>query len=208
MKVLRLQFEFEAISTPIARFTGRRESLFQGILRHWGAMAMIIEQSDIFVAAGSKQGKASSVNYRSPRGIQRRRIAEDAPLGSWTIKAKRNKPKLLLISGAGYKKRFKVKVTGPRVRDRRHSSRLRVAFFAAIAEVPMCITTSIALKALPLLVEGDTEDEFDDRPDSDNEGGDEADEGYYDNDVANEGDAELDGNGRLLIDFEVPPPMK
>ena len=190
---------------------------FKGILRHWGrnGYELVNSQTVSVTIEDPDSGKILERELPlSSRGTFNGEvdIADEAPLGSYTIHAKAGgSSSTASFEVEEYKKpEFKVKVTGPQpfasVGEKvKFTVEGRYFFGAPVskADVHYFIYRS---RYYHSWWEGDSADDFDDAAGPENEGGDESDGSYYGNDVAKEGDGALDANGRLTIDFEVPPP--
>lgn len=188
---------------------------YKGIIRRWGRNGYeLVDGKTVNVTIEDpNSGKVSEVELPlSSRGTFSGEvdIADEATLGSYRIVAKIGE---LEVSSdfevQEYKKpEFKVKVTGPKkfasVGEKVKFNVEANYFFGAPvtkADVHYYVYRSRYYHSWWSSDEGD---EFDDLAGSDNEGGDESEEGYYGNDVVTEGDGTLDSHGRLAVDFEVP----
>jgi uncharacterized protein YfaS (alpha-2-macroglobulin family) len=190
---------------------------FKGILRQWGRNGYeLLDNKTVNVTIEDpNNGKVFEKELPlSTRGTFSGEvdIADEAPLGSYTITAAIGEAR-----SSGYfevqeykKPEFKVKVTGPKE-------------FAAVGEKVKFTVSANYFFGAPVTTAdvhyyiykqryyhwwwGDeSNDEFDDAAGPDNEGGDESDVGYYGSDLVSEGDASLNSRGEAIIDFQVPTP--
>jgi uncharacterized protein YfaS (alpha-2-macroglobulin family) len=190
---------------------------FKGILRKWGRNGYeLLDNKTVNVTIEDpNNGKVFEKELSlSTRGTFSGEvdIADEAPLGSYTITAAIGEAR-----SSGYfevqeykKPEFKVKVTGPKE-------------FAAVGEKVKFTVSANYFFGAPVTTADvhyyiykqryyhwwwgdDSSDEFDDAAGPDNEGGDEEDYGYYGSDLVTEGDASLNSRGEAIIDFQVPTP--
>jgi uncharacterized protein YfaS (alpha-2-macroglobulin family) len=190
---------------------------FKGILRHWGrngyelvnskTVAVTIENPDSGKVFEKELPLSSNGTFNGDVDI-----ADEAPLGTYTIRAKAGGGS----SGASFevqeykKPEFKVKVTGPppfAAVGEKVKFGVEARYFFGAPVTKAAVHYSIyRSRYYHSWWASDASEDFDDAAGPNNEGGDESDEGYYGNDVATEGDGTLDANGHLTIDFEVPEP--
>ena len=192
---------------------------FKGILRKWGRNGYeLLDNKTVSVTIEDpNNGKVFEKELPlSTRGTFSGEvdIADEAPLGSYTITAAIGEAR-----SSGYfevqeykKPEFKVKVTGPKE-------------FAAVGEKVKFTVSANYFFGAPVTTadvhyyiykqryyhwwwDDGSSDEFDDAAGPDNEGGDEEDYGYYGSDLVSEGDASLNSRGEATIDFQVPTPAE
>jgi uncharacterized protein YfaS (alpha-2-macroglobulin family) len=200
---------------PIYRPT--HKVYFKGILRKWGrnGYELLGDKTVNVTVDDPNNGKVFEKELPlSTRGTFSGDldIAEEAPLGSYTITAAVGEAKATgYFQVDEYKKpEFKVKVTGPKD-------------FAAVGEkVKFGIGANYFFGAPVTNADvhyyiykqryyhwwwGDeSSDEFDDAAGPENEGDDENDEGYYGSDLVTEGDAQINSKGEATVEFQVPAP--
>jgi alpha-2-macroglobulin len=191
---------------------------FKGILRRWGRNGYeLLDSKTVNVTIEDpNQGKVYERELPlSSRGTFSGDIdiADEAPLGNYTINAEADTAKATgYFEVQEYKKpEFKVRVTGP-------------PQFAAVGETVKFTVDARYFFGAPVTNadvhyyiyrsryyhwwwNNDQSDEVNDEAGPENEGGDESDEGAgYGSEVVDEGDGKLDSHGRMSVDFEVPEP--
>ncbi|MCU1268030.1 MAG: alpha-2-macroglobulin-like protein [Acidobacteria bacterium] len=190
---------------------------FKGILRRWGRNGYELPDSKTVNVTIEDPNSGKISEHELPltsRGTFSGEvdIADEAPLGSYSIVAKAGSTQVnSSFEVQEYKKpEFKVKVTGPKqfaaVGEKVKFSVQADYFFGAPvtkADVHYNIYQS---RYYHSWWNSDGSDDFDDAAGADNEGGDESQDNYYGNEVVKEGDGTLDSQGRLSVDFEVPEP--
>jgi hypothetical protein len=190
---------------------------FKGILRRWGRNGYELIDSKTVSVTIEDPNSGKIFTHELPLSSRGTfsgdvDIIDEAPLGNYHILAEAGDVKASsYFDVQEYKKpEFKVKVTGPQAfaavgEKVKFTVDARYFFGAPVtnADVHYFIYRS---RYYHSWWRDDESDEFDDAAGAENEGGDDADAGYYGNDMVKEDDGTLDSQGRMTVVFEVPPP--